>query len=449
MIEGKNMAYKSLHFQRNHSSSGQNIPPSNTNSYPGQDDITRIQLPNGIIILSRPNFNSHSVTISGYFHVGGLIDPEDKLGLADFTAVALMRGTNRRNFQEIFDVLESAGASLGFTGGTHTTGFGGKALAEDLDLLLESLADALRYPVFPDDQVEKLRAQFLTSLAIRAQDTHQMAALTFDQVVYNNHPYSRPEDGYPETIMAISRDDLFEFHRTNYGPRGMVIAVVGAVEPQEVVAKVTDYLGDWENIQQPLMPELPGLEPLDALVIQKVELPGKSQSDVMLGVAGPSRCSPDYLAAALGNSVLGQFGMMGRIGEVVREQAGLAYYASSSLQGGIGPGPWRVAAGVAPSNVEKVIELISQEIVRFVNEPVAAEELADSQANFIGRLPLSLESNGGVAGALLNLERFNLGLDYYRNYQDLLQEITVEDVLETAQRYLHPDRLGIVVAGPQ
>ncbi|MCK4977967.1 MAG: insulinase family protein, partial [Anaerolineales bacterium] len=194
MIEGKNMAYKSLHFQRNHSLSGPKSPPSNTNSCPGQDDITRIQLPNGIIILSRPNFNSHSVTISGYFHVGGLIDPEDKLGLADFTAVALMRGTNRRNFQEIFDVLESAGASLGFTGGTHTTGFGGKALAEDLDLLLESLADALRYPVFPDDQVEKLRSQFLTSLAIRAQDTHQMAALTFDQVVYNNHPYSRPED---------------------------------------------------------------------------------------------------------------------------------------------------------------------------------------------------------------------------------------------------------------
>jgi zinc protease len=93
--------------------------------------------------------------------------------------------------------------------------------------------------------------------------------------------------------------------------------------------------------------------------------------------------------------------------------------------------------------------LISQEINRFVNEPVTAEELADSQANFIGRLPLSLESNGGVAGALLNLERFNLGLDYYRNYQDLLQEITIEDVLETAQRYLHPDRLGIVVAGPQ
>lgn len=448
MIEKNKSTIHSTYRHWNHSLSNRNILNSKTDSYPGEDDITRVELSNGIVILTRPNFDSHSITISGYLQVGGLIDPDIKLGLADFTAVALMRGTQGRKFQEIFDILESSGASLGFTGSTHTTGFGGKALAEDLGLLLDLTADSLRNPVFPHDQVERLRSQLLTSLAIRAQDTYQMAALAFDQVVYKEHPYSRPEDGYPETIMAISVDDLVEFHNKHYGPHGMVITVVGAVEPQEIVAKISHYLGDWENSQQPKMPELPDLNPLSETAIQRVNLPGKSQSDLMLGVAGPARCSPDYLAGALGNSILGQFGMMGRIGDVVREQAGLAYYASSSLQGGIGPGPWRVSAGVAPENVEKAIGLISQEIVRFVNEPVEAEELADSQANFIGRLPLSLESNGGVAGALLTLERYNLGLNYYRNYQDMLLEITTRDVLDAAQRYLQPDRLGIAVAGP-
>jgi zinc protease len=448
MIDDTNMNFL-LNRQWSNSSSNRFSSRFSTNSYPGADDITRVELPNGIVILTRPNFDSHSITLSGYLEVGGLIDPEEKLGLADFTAFALMRGTKRRDFQEIFNVLESAGASLGFTGSTHTTGFGGKALAEDLDLLLESLADPLRYPIFPDEQVEKLRSQLLTSLAIRAQDTHQMAAMAFDQIVYKDHPYSRPEDGYPETIMAISKDDLVEFHRMNYGPRGMVITVVGAVEPSEVVGKIPLYFGDWENSHQPIMPALPELEPLNEKVVQSVNLVGKSQTDVMLGVAGPSRCSPDYLAASLGNNILGQFGMMGRIGDIVREQAGLAYYASSSLQGGIGPGPWRISAGVAPVNVDTVIALISQELVRFINEPVTTEELADSQANYIGRLPLSLESNGGVAGALLTLERYNLGLDYYRNYQNLLMEITREDVLGAAQHYLHPDRLGIAVAGPQ
>jgi zinc protease len=417
-------------------------------SLPGADDITRLELANGIVILTRPNFNSPSVTVSGQLRVGSLFDPDEKLGLADFTAAALMRGTQSRTFQQIYDTLESAGASLGWEGGTHTTSFGGKALVEDLDLLLELLANVLLEPSFPSNDIERLRAQLLTGLAIRAQDTADMASLTFDQLVYAGHPYSKPEDGYPETVQAITRDDLVAFHRRHYGPQGMVIVVVGAVSPGEVVEKVTRSLGAWNNAEQFNPPALPPLAPLTATVTQKVTIAGKSQADILLGVAGPERRAADYLPASLGNNVLGQFGMMGRIGDVVREKAGLAYYAHSSLSGGLGPGPWSVSAGVDPENVDKAIELIRQEIARFVREPVSAEELADSQANYIGRLPLSLESNSGVAGALLTLERYQLGLDYYRRYADLVQAVTVEHVLEAARSYLDPDRLGIAVAGP-
>jgi zinc protease len=417
-------------------------------SLPGPDDITRQELTNGIVILTRPNFNSPSVTISGQLRVGGLFEPDEKLGLADFTASALMRGTQTRTFQQIYETLESAGASLGWEGGTHTTSFGGKALAEDLDLLLNLLADVLLEPAFPPNDVERLRAQLLTGLAIRSQDTADMASLTFDQLVYAGHPYSRPEDGYPATIQAITREDLVAFHRRHYGPQGMVVVIVGAVSPDEVVEKVTSSLGAWKNPEQPLPPELPPLAPLTGSMTQKVTIAGKSQADIVLGVAGPQRSSPAYLPASLGNNVLGQFGMMGRIGDVVREKAGLAYYAHSSLSAGLGPGPWSVSAGVDPENIDKAIELIRQEIARFVHEPVSAEELSDSQANFIGRLPLSLESNSGVAGALLSLERYQLGLDYYRRYADLVAAVTVDQVLEAARSYLDPNRLGIAVAGP-
>ncbi|HEY5671902.1 MAG TPA: pitrilysin family protein [Anaerolineales bacterium] len=417
-------------------------------SLPGPDDITRHQLPNGIVLLTRPNFNSPSVAMTGYLPSGAIFDPDEQLGLADFTAAALMRGTAQRDFQAVYDALESAGASLGFNGGTHTVSFGGKALAKDLDLLLDLVSESLRQPVFPDEQVERLRAQLLTGLQIRAQDTGEMASLAFDQIVYAGHPYSRPEEGYIETVQAISRQDLVDFHLRYFGPRGMVIVVVGAVEPARVIAGVEKVFGDWQNPQQPEQPSLPSLTSLQDNQTQRVTIAGKYQADIVMGVAGPPRRSPDFMAAYVGNSVLGQFGMMGRIGDSVRERAGLAYYASSSISGGLGPGPWRVSAGVNPANVEKAIDLIRQEIARFVSEPVLADELADSQANYIGRLPLTLESNGGVAGALLNLERYDLGLDYYRRYADLVREVTVDAVLETASRYLHPERLGIAIAGP-
>jgi len=422
--------------------------PANANSLPGPDDITRTVLSNGITVLARPNFNSPSVVINGYLANGSLFDPGEKLGLAHFTALGLMRGTARRNFQQIFDALESVGASLGFGAGMHTTSFSGRSLAEDLPLLLVLLKESLQEPVFPTDQMERLRAQLLTGLAIRAQDTGDMASLAFDSLVFAGHPYSRPEDGYTETVQAIQINDLVEYHQGHYGPRGMVVVVVGAVAPQEAVDMVARSLGEWNNPVQPTLPPLPDLKPFCETITRQVVISGKSQTDLVMGCQGPSRRSPDYMAASLGNSVLGQFGMMGRIGDVVREQSGLAYYAYTSLNAGQGPGSWEVSAGVNPANLQKTTDLIQLEIGRFVSEPVSEAELSDSQANFIGRLPLSLESNNGVASALLNLERYDLGLDYYRRYPDLVRSITPAQVLEVAQRYLHPDRLAIASAGP-
>ncbi len=140
--------------------------------------------------------------------------------------------------------------------------------------------------------------------------------------------------------------------------------------------------------------------------------------------------------------------MMGRIGKSVREESGLAYYAYSNLSAGLGPGAWTVSAGVNPASVDKAVDIIVRELRRFVQKGVTTEELADTQANFIGRLPLSLESNAGVASALLNIERFQLGMDYYQRYARRVRSVKREDVVEAARAFVHPDRLVVATAGP-
>jgi len=415
---------------------------------PGPKDITREVLANGITILTRSNFNSPSVVVSGYFSAGALSDPDAKLGMADFAASALMRGTKKRTFDKIYHELESVGASLGFSSGLHTSGFNGRSLAEDLPLLLNLLAESLMAPVFPKAEVEKLRAQLLTGLAIRAQDTSDMASMVFDEILFKDHPYSRAEDGHPETIKKITQNDLVGFQREHVGPRGMVIAIVGAVKAVEAVRQVKRALGGWQVKGQKEAPALPPLKALKKTVNKQHRIAGKSQSDLVIGTVGPKRRDPEFMPALLGNNILGQFGLMGRIGDVVREKAGLAYYAGSSLSAGIGPGSWEVGAGVNPHNVTRASELIVSELKRFVDDGVTADELADSQTNFIGRLPLSLESNGGVAGALLNIERHDLGMDYYHRYRELVRAVTREDVLNTARKFIDTDTLAIAVAGP-
>ena len=417
-------------------------------SLPGPEDIHREVLSNGITVLTRPNFNSPSVSVSGYLLAGSIFESDDKLGLADFTASTLMRGTQKKSFDQIYNELESVGAGLGFDSGVHTATFGGRALVEDLSLLLDLFAEVLREPTFPEQEIEKRRAQLLTGLAIRAQDTADMASIVFDEILFEGHPYSKRSDGTPETIQSITRDDLAEFHRAHFGPKGLVMSIVGAVEPKKAVEQVQRVVGEWQVEGQKDAPELPPHTPLKKTVKRHHGIAEKSQSDIVVGMVGPRRKDEDFMAASLANSVLGQFGMMGRIGASVREKSGLAYYAHSSLSAGTGPGAWDVSAGVNPKNVKKALDLIEKELRRFVKSGVTKQELEDSQANYVGRLPLSLESNGGVAGSLVNIERYGLGLDYYRRYADIVRAVKRDDVLRVARKYIDPDKLAIATAGP-
>ena len=104
--------------------------------------------------------------------------------------------------------------------------------------------------------------------------------------------------------------------------------------------------------------------------------------------------------------------------------------------------------GSKPGECEKALGLIEKELRQFIKNGVTKEELADNQANYIGRLPLSLESNGGVVSALLNIHRYKLGMDYYLRYESIVRKVTRTDVVETARKYIDPERLVIATAGP-
>ena len=415
---------------------------------PGPENITRTALPNGITILVRSNFNSATLSIKGYVKTGSILDPLEKLVLAYLTANGLMLGTAKHDTQALYNEIESIGARLGFSSGTLSTSFSAHCLSEDLDLILGLVAESLQSPTFPEKECRRQKNQLLTALAIRAQDTSSMAALAFDQIIFKDHPYQYAEEGYPETVAAISREDLVQFYNSTYGPLGMVVVLVGAVEPDRAILAVEQALGDWNNPHQAALPEIPPVKPPLDQEKKRVIIAGKSQADIVMGCLAPSRLSPDFHALRLGNNILGEFGMMGRVGQSVREDSGLAYYAYSSLNLGMGPGSWELIAGVNPRNIDQAIQLMVKEARRFINEPVTEEELGDSKSYFLGRMPLILESNSGVAVSLLNMERFNLGMDYFLTYPDLIQSITAEDILRVSQKYLDPDRLGIAIAGP-
>ena len=417
-------------------------------SVPGPDDIVRHQFGNGLVALVRENHTGPSVVVSGYLWVGAIDEPAQQAGLSAFTATALMRGTQKRTFTQIFEEIESVGAEAGFGSGGHTIGFGAKSLAEDLSLVLDILAEAAQRPTFPTVEIERLRGQILTSLDVRANATAAMAGLAFRELAYpGDHPYGRSVLGYPETIRALTREDLIRLYRDGYGAQGMTMCIVGAVHADDALAQVEAAFGDWRGGTLARQP-LPAVGQPNGIIRKQVDMPNKSQTDVVMGFPGPSRAEPDYLDATLANHILGVFGMMGRLGKHLRDEQGLAYSVYSRLDGGLGPGPWTIAAGVDPGNVERMLEGARAEIRRLRNTSVEADELADAQANITGSLPLSLETNEGVAGAILNMEQYRLGLDYLARYPNLIRQITRERVQVAARKWLDPDNLAVGIAGP-
>jgi zinc protease len=416
---------------------------------PSSQNITRTELPNGITVLVYEKPNVDSVVLTGSLPAGGLYDTPEKSGLASMTAEALMRGTTNRSFDQLHTELELIGADLDVDSGRFKAGVGGKALAEDLPTLVTLLADVLRQPTFDETQVERLRGEITTSINYAMLDTRYRARRAFYETLYAApHPYHYGTSGSLETVQGFTIDDLRAFHSKYYGPKGLTLVVVGNIKTDEVVQIVGDQLGDWTNADQPGMPETPTAPTINAPQQVFTPVPGKTQSDLMLGFVGPSRYDDDFQAATLVNSVLGQFGMMGRIGDVVREEKGYAYYSYSSIEGGHGRGAWSGAAGVAPHNVEETITDIVNEFRRIVDEPVSDEDLDNVQSYYTGNLPLRLESSEGVANTILRLESYNLGLDYLLTYRDTIMNLTAEDLQAAATKYINPNNVTVSVAGP-
>ena len=175
----------------------------------------------------------------------------------------------------------------------------------------------------------------------------------------------------------------------------------------------------------------------------------KTQADVAIGLPTLDRASPDFYALSFANHILGRMYFMGRFGEKVRDEQGLAYYAYSELHGGYGRGAWLVRAGVNPRNMSQALASIDAELKRFLADGPTPEEQTDGVTSLLGALPRQLETNEGAAAVMGEIELYDLGLDYLERYPYIVRSLTREQVIETARRWINPQHLVTAIAGPR
>ncbi len=403
-------------------------------------------LKNGAFFVGQEISASRLAVVSVRIPAGAARDAR-RPGLAYVTGQLLSRGTRRRDEASLNEELDRLGATLTVGVGRDAVDVSLSCLVEVLDAALPLLAEVLLEPAFLPEQLERVRQQALTALRQAEQSTRARADALLRALIYPpGHPYHHRVLGTEETLDTLSSEEVQVFHEAFYRPAGAVIAVAGGVELGQVRALLEQALALWEGETPRLV--IPPVNPSTEGQRRSETLPGKQQADVALGVVTVPRQHPDFEALRLANIILGRLGLMGRIGARVRERSGLAYYAASALETGLGPGYWSAYAGVASVHVERVIAEIVEEIERLRQEGPEARELTDAKTALMGTLVLGLATTGGVAGALLDLAFYGLGLDYLERLPDLLAGIDETMIRDVVVRYLDPKRLHVVVVGP-
>lgn len=410
--------------------------------------VHRRVLSSGMTVLVQENPLNQTVEVQGALYAGVFF--EDSPGLATLVARMLDRGTDSRTADEMAVLLESEGAYIDFGAVRETLRFSSRSLTEDFDLVLDLLADMLSRSTFPEDELELVRSQVINSIRRALNSTAVQAELTALRHLYGeDSPFARLSSGSEESLKQVTASELRRFHTEQFAPSRMVVAVVGDVKAPAVFARMEALFGGRAPAPAP------ALEPLKAFGLTRdvsgvlrdhIELPQKNQVDVVLARRGIERGAPDYYAAVVGNFILGG-DFSSRLNKELRDNQGLTYGTHSRFSPGISAGPWVASIGVNPANVEKAVEGMIGIVSSFVEKGATQEELTTAQRYLTGSYPMRLETNGAVAGQLLEAELYGLGDGYIRRYPEIIAGLTLEEVNAAVARHCALDQAVLVTCG--
>jgi len=410
-------------------------------------------LPNGLVLIVHENHSNPTAAVAGSVKAGSYFDPQGKRGTAGLVAEMITRGTHTRSALDIARQTDFVGASIDTSSGVESAEFQAKCLVEDLSMILDILADELMNASFPDDQFEKAKGEALSRLEQSKESPEERASRAFYNAVFPaGHPHhSLTFEEAEANLKAITREDLIAFHKAYYRPDTTAIVIVGDVKAAEAAELVRRRFGEWRAEGPAPVIEIPTIRPGKTPAEIVVPMQDKSEVRVLLGHAlGVRRGDPDFYAVRIMNQILGGAGALASLlGEEIREKRGLAYDVYSTFDAGLGAGPWYASLGTGPKNVDEALKALKNVIAAFRNNGPTRKQFEQAREFIIGVFPIALETNAGLAHALLNAEFYGLGMDYLANYAEIYRSVTFEQVKAAARRYLHPESATLVVAGPQ
>ncbi len=408
-------------------------------------DIKKERLANGLTILYVERHELPIISVNLLIRAGSRHEPSDKAGLASLTAEMLLEGTKTMKAKEISEVIEFYGASISATADYDYTIISLQVLKKDLSELFSIFKEIIFSPIFPEEELKKKKSILETHLIKKEQEPSYITMKTLRKEIFKDHPYSRPAQGYPDTVKTIKRKDLMDFYKDFYRPEGSILVIAGDIHQKEMEGLIEDFKKwkgpDRNTIKIPY--KLPAQTTYSRPVIINKDL---TQATILYGLPGISRTDPDYYAASVLNYILGGGGFSSRLVQRIRDDMGLAYDVSSYFTVNEDPGLFVIELQTKNSSAMTAIKVIKEEIERIIKEPVSDEELEDAKAYLTGSLPRRIDTTKKIADFLTVAEFYGLGDDYLKRYPEYIRRVTKDDIIKVAKRILSPEGL-FVIAG--
>ncbi|MGY6558061.1 MAG: insulinase family protein [Nitritalea sp.] len=397
-------------------------------------------LPNGLQVFVVENNKLPRVTFSLVLDRDPLLEKE-KSGMVGMVGEMMMGGTKNRTKDQLDEEIDFIGASIS----AGSTSIFASSLKKHQDKALELLTDVLYNPIFPEEELEKLKKQAITGLAAAKDDPNAISGRLTSRLVYGDaHPYGEIQT--EATLKNIEVADIKNYYTTYFRPNIAYMAVVGDITAAEAKAIVEKYFGKWEKGDVPTYSYDKPQAPAETMVAL-VDRPSSVQA--VVNITYPVEMNidhPDYLSTRVLNYILGG-GSSSRLFMNLREDKGYTYGAYSSLGSDRLIARFSASASVKQVAADSAVNEMIYEIRNLRDKGVTAEELEAAKANLAGSFGRSLESPSTIANFAINMKRYNLPADFYSAYLQRLEALTVEDLNAAAKKYMKPDNMYVTVVG--
>ncbi|HVF57838.1 MAG TPA: pitrilysin family protein [Pyrinomonadaceae bacterium] len=421
-------------------------PPATPRSVSVPKPVERT-LTNGLRVIVIEEHDTPLVSAVTIIRNGGEVDPAELSGAADMTASLLTKGTKTRTAPEIAQAIEALGGTINSGAGWDASRASVNVMSSRFETALGILADVVRNPVFKEDEVERLRQQYLDSLSVSLRQPGTLAGYVASRVVFGNAAYGHPLSGTPESLARLKREDIVGMHSKYYRPDNAILVIGGDITADNAFKLAERLFGDWAKPSAPLPAS--SATKADVATIKPrvlvVDMPEAGQAAVVLARTGISRNDPEYFRGIVTNSIL--TGYSGRLNQEIRIKRGLSYGARSALDVRRDVGPFTASAQTKNPSGAEVASLLIGELRRLSSEAVQETEMTPRKAVLIGNFSRSLETTDGLVAQIASLALYGLSLGEINNYIGNVQAITAGDVQKFAGSRLGVQGANIIIVG--